>query len=240
MKSRRYKNFDEALYELGREVFYKPHEIVDYTNSHSAFIEDLILTVDNVDCTIDIGEFGYRKNKWTLVTKSCVDKEKLEKFYETLKTIKYDACIYMFPDEDSIPLISMMFTRHDDRQKWRKCIVYMKQVELQRMLAVYMVFIHVFIRNLPKCCKIKEVSIHIGEGNVSSYIANGLFDYYDVFIEELDVTHPFIKDLNLINNTVFRDRNKLSKYQTVRTMQELKFGMTKQSEMRVLDLELGV
>lgn len=240
MKSRKYKNFDEALYKLGREVFYKPHDIVDYTNSHSAFVEDLILTIQNIDCTIDIGELGYRMNKWTLVTKSCVDKKKLKRFYETLKTTKHDACIYMFPDEETIPLLSMMFTRHDNRQKWRKCIVYMKQVELQRMLAVYMVFIHVFIKNLPDCCNVKEVSIHIGEGNVSSYTANGLFDYYDVFIEELDNTHAFIRDLNLINNTLFKNKEQLSKYQTVRVMQQMKFGITKQSKIRVVDLELGV
>lgn len=240
MKSRKYKNFDEALYKLSREVFYKPHDIIDYTNSHSAFVEDLVLTIQNTDCTIDIGEFGYRKNKWTLVTKSCVDKKKLKKFYETLKTTNRDVCVYTFPDDDTIPLLSIMFTKYDNRQKWRKCIVYMKQVELQRMLAVYMVFIHVFIKNLPDCCKIKEVSIHIGKGNVSSYIANGLFDYYDVFIEELDNSHAFIRDLNSINNTVFKDKNKLSKYQTVKNMQELKFGLTKQSKIRVVDLELGV
>ena len=103
-----------------------------------------------------------------------------------------------------------------------------------------MVFIHVFIKNLPDCCNVKEVSIHIGEGNVSSYTANGLFDYYDVFIEELDNTHAFIRDLNLINNTLFRNKEQLSKYQTVRVMQQMKFGITKQSKIRVVDLELGV
>ena len=43
MKSRKYKNFDEALYNIGREVLYKPYDMIDYTASHTAFIEDLIL-----------------------------------------------------------------------------------------------------------------------------------------------------------------------------------------------------
>lgn len=240
MKSRRYKNFDEALYELSREVLYKPYEMIDYTNSHTAFIEDIVLTIQNKDCSIDIGEFGYKKNKWTLVTKSCVDKKRLKKFYEKLKTTKYDACTYLFPEEDTVPLISMMLTRHDKRQKWKKCVVFMKQVDIQRMLAVYMVFIAVFIRNLPECCNIKEITIHIGEGTICSYFVNGLLDYYDTGLEELDNSHPFVKDLCSIRDTMFKNKNQLSKYQTVKTMQEMKFGLFKPSEIRVIDLELGV
>lgn len=240
MKSRKYKNFDEALYELSREVLYNPYEMIDYTNSHTAFIEDIVLTIQNVDCSIDIGEFGYRKNKWTLVTKSCVDKKKMKKFYDKLKTTKYDACVYMFPDDDAIPLLSIMLTRHDERQKWKKCVVYMKQVDVQRTLAVYMVFLFIFIRKLPDCCNIKEVTIHIGEGSICSYFVNGLLEYYDTGLEELDISHPFIKDCCSIKNTLFKNKNQLSKYQTVRTMQQMKFGMYKTSEIRALDLDLGV
>lgn len=240
MKSRKYKNFDEALYELGREIMYKPYEMVDYTASHTAFVEDLILTIQSTICTIDIGEFGYKKNKWTLVTKSCVNKKKIKKFYEKLKTTKYDACVYMFEDDDAVPLLSVMLTRHDKRQKWNKCVVYMKQVDLQRMLAVYMVFISVFLRELPECCKIKEVTIHIGEGTVCSYFVNGLLDYYDLGLEELDNSHPFIKDCCSIKNTLFKNKNQLSKFQTVRTMQQMKFGMFKATEVRAIDLKLGV
>lgn len=240
MKSRKYKNFDEALYELSREVLYKPYEMIDYTNSHTAFIEDVVLTIQNIDCSIDIGDFGYKKNKWTLVTKSCVDKRKLKKFYDKLKATKYDACSYLFPDDDSIPIISIMFTRHDERQKWKKCVVYMKQIDIQRVLAVYMVFIFVFIKKLPDCCNVKEITIHIGEGSVCSYFVNGLLDYYDTGLEELDNTHPFIKDCCSIKNTLFKNKEQLSKYQTVRTMQQMKFGLYKASEVRALDLDLGV
>ena len=240
MKSRRYKNFDEALYEISREVLYKPYDMIDYTASHTAFIEDLILTIQNTDCSIDIGDFGYKRNKWTLVTKSCIDKKKLKKFYEKLRTTSYDACVYMFPDDDAVPLLSMMFTRHDKRQKWRKCVVYMKQVDLQRMLAVYMVFISVFLRELPDYCKVKEVTIHIGEGTVCSYFVNGLLDFYDVGLEELDNSHPFIKDCCSIRDVAFKNKGQLSKYQTVRTMQMMKFGLFKPSEVRVIDLGLGV
>lgn len=240
MKSRKYKNFDEALYKLGREVLYHPYEMVDYTNSHTAFIEDILLTIENTDCSIDIGDFGYRKNKWTLVTKSCVDKKKLKLFYNKLKDTKYDACTYTFPEDDTLPFISIMLTRHDDRQKWRKCVVYMKQVDIQRMLAVSMVFIFVFIRKLPECCKIKEVTIHIGEGSICSYFVNGLLDFYDTGLEELDNSHPFIKDCCSIRNTMFKDKNQLSKYQTVRTMQMMKFGLFKSTEVRAIDLDLGV
>lgn len=238
MKSRKYKNFDEALYELGREVLYKPYEMVDYTNSHSAFIEDLVITVKSIDCTIDIGEFGYKKNKWTLVTKSCINKKKLKQFYEKLKSSSHDACTFTFPEDDTIPLISVMLTRHDKRQKWNKCVVFMKQVDIQRVLAVYMVFISVFLRELPDYCKVKEVTIHIGEGNICSYFVNGLLDYYDTGLEELDSSHPFIRDCISIRNTLFKNKNQLSKYQTVRIMQQMKFGMFKTSSIRVRDLEL--
>lgn len=240
MKSRKYKNFDEALYNIGREVLYKPYDMIDYTASHTAFIEDLILTIQSTDCSIDIGEFGYRRYKWTLVTKSCVDKKKLKQFYNKLKETKYDTCLYTFTDDESVPLLSVMLTRHDKRQKWNKCVVFMKQVELQRMLAVYMVFIAVFLRKLPDCCKVKEVTIHIGEGTVCSYFVNGLLDFYDTGLEELDNSHPFIKDCCSIRNTLFKDKSQLSKYQTVRTMQQLKFGLIKISEIRALDLDLGV
>lgn len=240
MKSRTYKTFDEALYEFTREVLYNPYTMIDYTNSHSAFIEDIVLTIENLICSIDIGEFGYRKNKWTLVTKTCIDKKKLKQFYEKLSTTKYDSCAYTFPDDDKLPLLSIMLTRHDDRQKWKKCVVYMKQVNIERVLPVYLVLISVFIKNLPDCCNIKDLTIHIGEGNLSSYLMNGLFEYYDTALEELDETHPFIKDLRLIKNTLFMDKSQLSKYQLVRTMQEMKFGIMKPSEIRALDLELGV
>ena len=240
MKSRIYKNFDEAIYLLGREVLYNPYSMIDYTVSHNAFIEDLILTIQSADCTINIGEFGYKRNKWTLVAKSCINRKSLKQFYEKLKTTKYDTCVYMFPEDDSVPLMSMMFTRHDNRQKWKKCVVYMKQIDIQRMLAVYMVFIAVFLRELPDCCKIKEITIYIGEGSICSYFVNGLLEYYDAGLEELDASHPFVRDLCSIRDVLFKNKSQLSKYQTVRTMQQMKFGLIKVSDVRVIDLNLGV
>lgn len=243
MISNYYKNFDEVFYHFNRSVLQMPDVYIDYVVSSMGYINNVFIQCDSFDCSLNIGEFGYRQNKWTNYTKSMIDKKKVKAFYKELETTKSNLCMFKFEPKDvskGSGLMFLVFKRHDSRGKWKTCTAIYKSAEMQKDFAVDLVFLHVFLKNLPDCCKLSSVNIYIEQAYVSAQYINGYLDYFDIGLEELDNEHPFIKCIKHNKEKYFSDKNNLSNYVSLLKMQQLYFGLTEISNIRVLDLELGI
>ena len=243
MKSRNYKNFDELFYQFNREILLNPTECLDYVVSTQGYVDDLLFKCDSHDCNLNLGDFGFKKYKWTSLLKTMIDKEKVLEFYEELKTTKSNCCIFNFQLQEQTKggsLICIVLKRHDARGKWKVCDAIFRTAELQRGFAVDLVFLHIFLRDLPDCCKISSVNIFIAQACISGLFINGYLEWFDVGIEEMDNTHPFVKALINSRKKHFTDKNNLSKYNALFRMQQVYFEMMEFQPIRVLDLELGV
>lgn len=239
MKSRNYKNFDELFYQFNRELLLDTEQF-DYVISTKGFVDDLILQCDSYDCTLNIGDFGFKKYKWTTYTKSMIDKDKLLKFREELKTSKSSCCTYVF-DLQGNGLFCIVLKRHDSRGKWKCCDVFFETVELQRGFAVDLVFLHIFLRELPKsCCNIKSVNMFISQAYSSALYINGYLEWFDVGVAEMNQNHPYTKALLNAKRKYFTDKSQLTTFNSLFRLQQVYFELIDFPEVRVLDLELGV
>ena len=237
---RNYKNFDDLFYSLNRELLLSP-ECFDYVNSGIGFADNLLLKCESFDCTLNIGDFGYKINKWTAYSKKMVDKEKLKLFKDELVKSNGNCSMFEFCTENMPKggsMLCMVFKRHDYRSKWKTVDVYFRVAELQRDLALDLVLLNVLLRDMPNI-KLSNINLYISQANISATYINGYLDYFDLGIEELDSTHPFVKSMISAKKRYFSDKDNLSNYNAVLVMQKMYFGMYKIPNIRVLDLELG-
>ena len=87
--------------------------------------------------------------------------------------------------------------------------------------------------------KLSNINLYISQANISATYINGYLDYFDLGIEELDSTYPFVKSMISAKKRYFSDKDNLSNYNAVLVMQKMYFGMYEIPNIRVLDLELG-
>ncbi len=227
MNTLNFKNFDDCIYNLPREIVKHPEDYLDYTVGVLGYIDNLRLTFDSYDCVTDVSLLGFKKNKITRTINDVLDEDRLSDFRAYLATSSQTCCMIDFETRNYSKggnLISMTFSRHDKRMKWKLCSVYMRTVELSRDLPVYLVLLNRILSVLPNC-SISEINIFVMQANISCYNVCGCADFYDIGIEETNAEHPFGRTLIGTQKNYFTDPSKLSKYISLRNMQELKFGL---------------
>lgn len=229
-----YINFDVLFYEFNQYLLLYP-ENFDYVNSAIGYVENIILHADFTDCSLNIGDFGYKINKWTSFTKQLIDKDKFRQFKEDLQTTNSNCMCYKF---ESNSIISVILKRHDYRGKFKTCDVYFQRAELCSHFAVDLVFLSVFLKSLPNV-NLSGVNIYISQGFVPATYITGLLDYFDLGIEELNEEHPFVKAMVNAKKKYYNDKEHLSSYESLLRIQKVYFEQTEIPNIRVLDLEIG-
>ena len=73
MKVRKYKDFDEMFLKLNQEILTNPYEMLDYTNGILGYMDNIFIACKNWDCNLDLGKFGYKKNKWPHLLKTYIN-----------------------------------------------------------------------------------------------------------------------------------------------------------------------
>lgn len=234
MLKRSYKNFDEMFYKINREFLLHP-ELFDYVRSAIGYKEDVTLCANNFDCSLNIGDFGYRLNKWTSYSKQMVDTDKFKAFKEEIEITNSTCIMFDFGCKDS--MLCVIFKRHDMRSRFKTCDVYFKSAELFRHFAVDLVLLSVFLKSVPNI-NLKEINIHISQTFISATYLNAFIDYFDLGVEELNQDHAFVKALVNAKKKYFSDKDNLSNYESLLRMQKLYFEMYEVPNIRVIDLEL--
>lgn len=241
MKIKHYKNFDECFYELNREIIKNPKDNLDKVNSTLGYINNLIISFDSYDCTLDLSDLGYKKNKWTSIVHENVNREQFEVYRNTLDETRLDSHCFNFETKylsKGGTVLSLVLSKHDKRLKWKKCTVFFRTTEINKGLAVDMVLIHVMLRELQKHIDIQQVVFNVAQATVSNMLVCGLFDYLDIGCEETDEEHPFGKSLVNNYNLYFKQGVELSKYETLKRMQKVAFGLEEFPSINVNDLHI--
>ena len=227
MKTLAYKNFDDCIYNLPRQIVKQPEMYLDHTIATLGYIDSLILRFDSFDCVTDVSLLGYNSNKITKTVNDIFDEDRYIAFCNQLRNSTQSCCMYDFETRNFSKggsIISVVLTRHDKRMKWKNCYVFFRTLELTRELAVYLVVLGKMLNNLPNCA-INSIDLFIPQANISSYNICGCYEFYDIGVEETNAEHPFGNILLWTWKTYFSDDSKLSKYVALRNMQELRFGL---------------
>lgn len=242
MKVRRYKNFDELFYNLNREILKTPQNNLDYTVSAIGYADDVVIQTESHDCTLNLADFGYKMAKWTRTVNAVVGKINLYNFHQELKLATGNCCMFNFYNEGMTKggsLISIVLRRHDKRCKWKECTVFFRTVEVEREFAIYLVLLHTLLRDLPKsCCNVSDVTLFVTQMSASAVAYNAFLEYFDLGIEELDETHPFIKAMKNAKQKYFTEGCKLSNYNVIKRLQNFYFNKEELPKIRVMDLEI--
>ena len=231
----KFKNFDDCVYNLPRKIVKHPEEYLDYVVGMLGYVDDLMLNFNTSDCTYNLSFFGYKKYKVTKTINDVVDIDGFRDFCEMLKCSGQTCCMYTFESKNFSKggnLICMTTKRHDKRMKWKSCNVHIRTVELSRELPVLLLLLNMMFSEMPNC-SFTDISVFITQANVSAYNICGLTEFYDIGVEETNFEHPFGRTLMSVWKKYFTDGCKLSNYNSLRTMQELRFGT---KEFPLIDL----
>lgn len=229
MKVRKYNNFDDMFLKLNQEILLEPYDMLDYTNGILGYMDNLFVACKNWDCNLDLGNFGYKKNKWGHLLKTYINYDELLKFHEKLKTVTGLSITFYFNQKqinNGSCLIAIVLSRKDRKKNWTKCNVIYRTTETQRRMAADLCLIHSFIKELPECCEIERVTFYMAQTYTSAMVINGYYEYFGIPMEELDYSHPWIKALVDAHDRSFVEGARITTYQSMARMQKMKLGMS--------------
>jgi hypothetical protein len=228
MLIRKYENFDELFLNLTKEILENP-DLLDYSNGILGYIDNMILATRTWDCTLDLADFGYRKNKWNQLMRVYVDYEGLVQFREKIKNMSGLSFTYYFKQKkvnNGSCLIGVVLSRKDRKGPWTKVNILYRTTEIQRRFAADLVMLHHFIEELPKeICDIQRVVFYFPQSYISAMVINGYYDYFGVPRENLDPSNRWIKALVDVYNRSFVPGSKITTYQSMARMQKMALGM---------------
>ena len=242
MKVRKYNDFDEMFLKLNQEVLTNPYDMLDYTNGILGYMDNLFIACKNWDCTLDLSNFGYKKNKWGHLLKTYINYEELLKFHERLKTASGLSLTFYFNQKkvnNGSCLIAIVLSRKDRKKNWTKCNVLYRTTETQRRMAADLVLVHNFIKELPKeVCDIERITFYMAQSYISAMVINGYYDYFEVPFEDLDYSHPWIKSLVDVYERSFTEGAKITTYQSMARMQRMRLGMDEYEPLPINTLSI--
>jgi hypothetical protein len=228
MLVRKYKNFDDLFLNLTKEVLENPY-LLDYTNGILGYMDNLFLACKTWECNLDLGNFGYKRNKWGHLLRTYVDYEALQEFHKRLSTASGLSLTYYFKQKkvnNGSCLIGIVLSRKDRKKSWDKVNVLYRTTEFQRRLAADLVLVHHFIKELPQdCCSIERVTFYMPQSYISSMVINGYYDYFGVPFDSLDTSHPWIKSLVDVYKRSFVEGARITTYQSMARMQKMRLGL---------------
>lgn len=239
MLIRKYKDFDDLFLNLTKEILENPNELIDYSSGILGYIDNMVLATKSWDCTLNLGNFGYAKNKWNQLMRTYVDYDQLVKFRECIKNISGLSFTYYFKQKkvnNGSCLIAVVLSRQDRKGKWTKVNILYRTTEIQRRFAADLVMIHHFIEELPKeVCDIQRVIFYMPQSYISAMVINGYYDYFGVPRENLDDSNPWIKSLISVHKRSFVPGARITTYQSMARMQKLALGLTSYDDLDIND-----
>lgn len=239
MLVRKYKDFDDLFLNLTKEILENPNELIDYSSGILGYIDNMVLATKSWDCTLDLSDFGYAKNKWNQLMRTYIDYDQLVKFRERIKNMSGLSFTYYFKQKkvnNGSCLIAVVLSRQDRKGKWTKVNVLYRTTEIQRRFAADLVMIHHFIEELPKeICDIQRVIFYMPQSYISAMVINGYYDYFGVPRENLDDSNPWIKSLISVHKRSFVPGARITTYQSIARMQRLALGLTSYDSLNADD-----
>lgn len=227
--------------KLNQEILLHPNEMLDYSNGILGYMDNVFIACKNWDCNLDLGKFGYKKNKWGHLLRTYINYEELLKYHERLKTASGLSLTFYFNQKkinNGSCLLAIVLTRKDRNKEWTKCNVIYRTTETQRRMAADLCLINSFIRELPECCKIERVTFYMAQSYISAMVINGYYDYFGVDMSKLDKNNSWTRTLINQHDHNFVPGARITTYQSMARMQRMALGMDKYPPLLCKDLSI--
>ena len=155
-----YKDFNEAYYHTNRLLALEP-DTIDYRDGMRGLVRDLIITTKSTKCDkIDLGQAGYKNQKWNHLISSYLGDEKIEE----LRNFKTKRLTRSFDfkrkkDGEGGCILSIVFSRtKSGKAPWTKANILWKTTDLARAWAGDLILIHRILELVPNT-DIKEITM---------------------------------------------------------------------------------
>lgn len=244
MLIRYFKDFDDMFLNLNKEMIQNPKDTMLYTQNIQGFQEDLVLTCNSPKCTLNLGNFGYKKGKWGHLLRSYIDYPQLLEFRHKLQTISGMSYTYYFNQHKTAKngscLIAAVITRPKRKGPWTHLKVLYRTCELQKKFAADLVMMNVFLKELPpEVCEIDEITFHMSSAYLSGMFINGYFEYFGVDRAVIEKSnHPWHRSLNSNYHRFFESPDQLHSYKALQKMQILHFKLEPFDDIKIEDLSI--
>ena len=91
-----YKSFDELFIDINKKIISEPEKYIENVNWNQCYLPFTILESDTCECKINLADLSYTANKIKILSRTYIDKERLEIFKEHLKVCKGTSLTYYF------------------------------------------------------------------------------------------------------------------------------------------------
>lgn len=241
MLIKKYKDFDDMYLNLNREFLLHP-EMIDVILSDSGYVNNVVIGCKSCKCSLDLGKFGYKKNKWRHLLNTYIDYDHLCEFEEKLKTVSGLAYTFYFKHKkvnNGSCLICIVLTRTKRHGKWDSAKVFYRVTETQRRMAADLVMLNRFFTELDsEYCDIGNVVFYMAQCYCSAKFINGFYDYFKIPRNKLDYSHQWINQLKKDYEKYFTEGSTIHSFQTLARMQRLAFGQDKYESIDINELSI--
>lgn len=196
MLYREYQDFNEAYFELNREILQNP-SLVEYLNTTMGGIDHISLEIKSPKCDkIDLGALGYKINKWDHLVKTYLGPEKIEELKhlgENCGGLSVGFDFLRKTTHNGACMVGIIISRHKRSRPWDTITIIWRTTELQRRWAADLILISRIMELIPNS-NFERINFNMATAYQSAmYIIPLVKPIFGLNISDLDPNHFYTK-----------------------------------------------
>lgn len=223
-----YTTLDDVHQRFSRILFnqYLCYEEQFTLSGSTWYMQDVLITVTEPDCTIDMSKLNYTINKWEILKYKYIDFAKWAEFKQRLRTSRSKSITFNFKvhnGEKDGCLVAMVLTRLNPSKPWTDCHVYYRVTEVFKKFAIDLILFNKIWHDLENAnCNIQKLNLHIPIlffriEFLAELIGSG---YYNIW--EFDKQNPPSEGIRYSWNRYYGPEAEIVKYHSIARKQKMK------------------
>lgn len=191
-----YKDIDEALGNLVNDILFDDPTTdgMDSIAGMNGYVFDLFVYLNSLNCSVDLANFLYTKNKWKQLLKLYVDKEQLVEFAEILKKSKSYSQTYYFKQKprsvghgNGSCLVSFVVTRPKRGKPFDRAVITYRTTVLTKQFVCDLVLLNKISEylnnNTDGACNITRATLYAPVASVNAFQLSLYYKLFNVDIK---------------------------------------------------------
>ena len=229
---KKYNDFDELFFSFNKEIIENPEEYIEDLDICSGYLPFTCIEVNSYKCTLNLGDVFYTKRKFPNLIKIYINLDKLKEYKINLLNSKGTSLTYYFNQEkrnsgkmksNGPCIISVTLTRPNRKSNWNEINIFYRTAELTRRFAADLVLFHIFIKELPNCCKIEKIRFLISKPYLSTMTASAQLEFFKIDLKKFknhSIQKSILKQIEMAKN-----KTQFSKFKSRAIIQEKILGL---------------
>lgn len=221
-----YNNFSDLFLDINKKIIEEPEKYVENINWNQCYLPFSIFETDTCDCNINLSELCYTSNKIKILSRTYINKERLEVFLKHIRVCKGTSITYYFnntkPKQGTTGnngpcIISIVFTKKYRQDKYfTEANIYYRTTEIDRRFYADLVLFNLFMKLMPTdLIKIEKYRLIIPKGFF--HTKNCLFNL-NLFKANLDIDNPITSQIK--HHLKKFDEHGLYNYKSIQRIQK--------------------